>query len=83
LPTRASPTKRGQLDQDFNGFGASPRPVRDFEALAIASYQVRLREGLFLIPNLQYIIHPGGGYMLNEMVPLSSGCGRSSASNPA
>jgi carbohydrate-selective porin OprB len=33
---------------------------------------VRLREGFFLIPNLQYIIHPGGGYMLNEMVPVAT-----------
>jgi porin len=60
------------LDQDFNALGASPRPIRDFEALAIVSYQVQLREGFFLIPNLQYVIHPGGGYVLNEMVPVAT-----------
>jgi porin len=59
------------LDQDFNALGTSPRPVRDFEAVAIASYQVQLREGFSLIPNLQYVIHPGGGYALDDTVPVA------------
>jgi porin len=60
------------LDQDFNLLGVSPRPVRDFEALAIASYQVQIREGFALIPNLQYVVHPGGGYVLNGTVPVET-----------
>ena len=60
------------LDQDFNALGASPRPVRDFEALAIASYQVQLREGFSLIPNLQYVVHPGGGYVLDATTPVAA-----------
>jgi porin len=60
------------LDRDFNAFGTSPRPVRDFEAVAIASYQVQLRDGFALIPNLQYVIHPGGGYVLDNTVPVAA-----------
>jgi porin len=60
------------LDQDFNALGVSVRPVRDFEATLIASYQVQLREGFSLIPNLQYVIHPGGGYVLNETAPVAA-----------
>jgi porin len=58
-----------RLDQDFNALGISPRPIRDFEALATASYQVQVRQGFSLIPNLQYVIHPGGGYVLNGTMP--------------
>jgi porin len=60
------------LDADFNLLGTSPRPVRDFEVLAIASYQIQLREGFSLIPNLQYVVHPGGGYALDDGVPVAA-----------
>jgi hypothetical protein len=70
-PARISDQARA-LDQDFNGLGASPRPVRDFEALAIASYQVQLREGFSLTPNVQYVFHPGGGYVPDETEPVAT-----------
>ncbi|HLH92176.1 MAG TPA: carbohydrate porin [Xanthobacteraceae bacterium] len=60
------------LDQDFNLVGTSPRPPRDFEALAIASYQIQVREGFALIPNVQYVMHPGGGYVLDDVVPVTA-----------
>jgi porin len=60
------------LDRDFNLIGISPRPVRDFESNLIASYQIQLRPGFSLIPNVQYVIHPGGGYVLNETMPVAA-----------
>jgi porin len=61
------------LDQDFATLAASPRPVRDFEAVAIASYSIQVRQGFSLIPNLQYVIHPGGGYVLDNATPVAAG----------
>ncbi|WP_461354378.1 carbohydrate porin [Bradyrhizobium sp. USDA 4454] len=36
-------------------------PMRSFEGLLTAVYQYQIRDGWTLQPNLQYIIHPGGG----------------------
>jgi porin len=36
-------------------------PQRSFEGLFTAVYQYDIRAGWTLQPNLQYILHPGGG----------------------
>ena len=35
--------------------------MRSFEGLVTAAYQYQIRDGWTAQPNLQYIIHPGGG----------------------
>ena len=44
-------------------------PVRDFEALAALSYLAEVRQGWTMNPTLQYIVHPGGGYVLDAGTP--------------
>jgi porin len=48
------------------------RPRRNFEELLTAVYQYQIRNGWTLQPNLQYIVHPGGG----ATDPLGSTPGR-------
>jgi porin len=48
------------------------RPRRNFEELLTAVYQYQIRNGWTLQPNLQYIVHPGGG----ATDPLGSKPGR-------
>ena len=43
--------------------------MRDFEALAAVSYLAEVRQGWTVNPTLQYIVHPGGGYVLDAGVP--------------
>jgi len=58
-------SKRAQaLDVDFRQFNGAAWPVRSFEGLVTAVYQYQMRDGWTLQPNLQYIIHPGGGATL-------------------
>jgi porin len=59
------------LDRDFTAFGTSPRPVRDYEALLTLSYLAQIRHGLTLLPTFQYIVHPGGGYVLDDGAPTA------------
>jgi porin len=55
-------SKRAQaLDNDFRSLVDPQWPVRSFEALLTAVYQYQVRDGWTLQPNVQYIIHPGGG----------------------
>jgi porin len=57
---RVSPRARA-LDEDFQRFISATWPVRSFEGLVTAVYQYEVRAGWTLQPNLQYIVHPGGG----------------------
>jgi porin len=55
-------SKRAQaLDADYRSLLDPRWPVRSFEGLLTAVYQYQIREGWTVQPNLQYIIHPGGG----------------------
>jgi porin len=42
------------------------RPLRDAEVLVTATYLAEIRKGWNIIPTLQYVIHPGGGYVLDN-----------------
>ena len=57
------------LDRDFQALAASPRPVRDYEALVTLGYLMQVRQGWNLYPTFQYIVHPGGGYVLDGATP--------------
>jgi porin len=55
-------SRRAQaLDTDFRGLMGLSWPRRSFEGLFTAVYQYELREGWTMQPNVQYILHPGGG----------------------
>nr|WP_249159361.1 carbohydrate porin [Bradyrhizobium jicamae] len=55
-------SKRAQaLDADYRALVSPNWPMRSFEGLLTAVYQYQIRDGWTLQPNLQYIIHPGGG----------------------
>lgn len=55
-------SKRAQaLDADYRALINPNWPLRSFEGLLTAVYQYQVRDGWTLQPNLQYIIHPGGG----------------------
>jgi porin len=55
-------SRRAQaLDTDFRGLMGLSWPQRSFEGLFTAVYQYELREGWTMQPNVQYILHPGGG----------------------
>jgi len=49
------------LDADFRALIGSSWPKRSFEGLFTAVYQYEVRGGWTVQPNLQYIVHPGGG----------------------
>jgi porin len=53
------------LDQDYALYGM-PRPLRDYEANITAAYVAEIRKGWTVWPTLQYVIHPGGGYVLDN-----------------
>lgn len=38
----------------------APTPVRDYEALVEATYNISVAPGWSVQPDLQYVIHPGG-----------------------
>jgi porin len=55
-------SRRAQaLDADFRALMGATWPQRSFEGLFTAVYQYDVRAGWTLQPNLQYILHPGGG----------------------
>jgi porin len=49
------------LDADLRALMGPSWPQRSFEGLFTAVYQYEIRAGWTLQPNLQYILHPGGG----------------------
>jgi porin len=57
------------LDRDFESLAHDGRPVRDAETLFSLSYLAEIRQGWTVLPTLQYIVHPGGGYVLDAGVP--------------
>lgn len=55
-------SKRAQgLDADYRALVNPNWPMRSFEGILTAAYQYQITDGWTLQPNLQYIIHPGGG----------------------
>jgi porin len=58
------------LDQDYSFFGM-PRPSRDYEANITAAYVAEIKKGWTVWPTIQYVIHPGAGYVLNNATPLA------------
>ena len=55
-------SRRAQaLDADLRALMGPSWPQRRFEGLFTAAYQYEIRAGWTLQPNLQYILHPGGG----------------------
>ena len=61
------------LDRDYEALGQTNRPVRDYEALLSLSYLAEIKTGWTMLPTLQYVIHPGGGYVLDNSVPKPVG----------
>lgn len=59
------------LDRDYQVLAASTRPVRDYEALVSLSYLAEIKTGWTVLPTLQYIVHPGGGYVMPDGVPIA------------
>jgi porin len=56
------------LDGDYQLLTGVMRPIRNYEALITATYLVEIRKGWTVIPTLQYVVHPGGGYVLDGSV---------------
>ena len=52
--------RAASLDKDSIAFGATARPVRDYEGLIEVTYQAQILPGWTAQPNFQYIFHPGG-----------------------
>jgi porin len=50
-----------RLARDANHFQDLLRPVPDHEAVAELSYQLAVARAAFVQPNIQYVLHPGGG----------------------
>jgi porin len=57
------------LDLDYQAFGISPRPARNYEALISLNYLAEIRKGWSVYPTLQYILRPGAGYVLDGGTP--------------
>lgn len=53
-------TNAAAYDAEFDAMTGRPFPVRDFEAAIELTYQWVVRDGWYIQPNIQYIIHPGG-----------------------
>lgn len=53
------------LDADYAFYGM-PRPLRNYEANVTAAYVAEIRKGWTLAPTLQYVVNPGGGYVLDN-----------------
>jgi porin len=49
------------LDRDYRMLMGAAWPQRSFEGLFTAVYQYEIKAGWTLQPNLQFILHPGGG----------------------
>lgn len=62
-----------ELDRDFAVLAQGARPVRDYEALLALSYLAEIKTGWTMHPTLQYIVHPGGGYVLDGGAPKAVG----------
>jgi porin len=60
------------LDRDFELIDNNPRPVRSAETLLTASYSAEIKKGWTVIPTLQYVIRPGGGYVGANAVPVGN-----------
>jgi porin len=58
------------LDHDLARAG-TPRPVHDDEMVIELTYQVSIVPGLFVQPDFQYVIHPGG-HIANPQNPRST-----------
>jgi carbohydrate-selective porin OprB len=43
-----------------------PRPLRTYEANVSAVYVAEIRKGWTFAPTLQYVVNPGGGYVLDN-----------------
>ncbi len=65
---RISPSARG-ADFDANFYGGALGPIRDFEALLQATYQIQVIPGWNLQPNIQYVFHPNG-HVVDPFDPL-------------
>jgi len=61
------------LDRDCEVLDHDPRPVRNAESLVTATYLAEIRKGWTVAPTLQYVIHPGGGYVTNGGKPTTVG----------
>ena len=61
------------LDRDFDLIAHDGRPVRDAETLLSLSYLAEIRQGWVVHPSFQYILHPGGGYVMDGNVPRAVG----------
>jgi porin len=69
--THVSPRAQA-LDSDFRWVYGPAWPLRSSETVVTAVYQYEVRAGLTLQPNVQYIVHPGGG----ATDPTAAGRGR-------
>jgi porin len=49
------------LDLDFRALNGPAWPLRSSETMVTVAYQYEVQGGWNLVPNLQYIMHPGGG----------------------
>ncbi|MDE2579733.1 MAG: carbohydrate porin [Hyphomicrobiales bacterium] len=49
------------FDFDQAAFAGLPLTARDYEAIVEATYSWRAAPGVYLQPNVQYIVHPGAG----------------------
>ena len=56
---RISSAARG-FDQDTVNFG-TPAAMRSYEAVLEASYSAQIARGWTVQPDVQYVMHPGGG----------------------
>ena len=49
-----------RLDRDFANLAATPRPIRDYEAVLELTYQAQITPWWLLQPDFEYVVHPGG-----------------------
>ncbi|MEH3145526.1 MAG: carbohydrate porin [Methylobacterium frigidaeris] len=59
-----------RADRDAIALTGRPQPVRNFEAVVEATYQVVVAPGLTVQPHVQYFFHPGGG-VVNPIDPAA------------
>jgi porin len=55
-------------DAELDAITGRPFPVQDFEAAIELTYQWAVRDGWYIQPNIQYIVHPGGN-IPNPAIP--------------
>jgi porin len=60
------------LDEDYIAAGDPLRVPRGSEMLLTVGYLAQIRQGWSLLPNLQYVIRPGGGYTFDAGQPRPS-----------